>query len=191
MFNPYSGKRLSNLLFIGPIFYQRLRHLVDDKMYARARGTVVALTRQPTHGRSRGGGLRFGEMERDCILSHGISKFLQERLFKVSDLFRIHVCSRCGLMAEVNLELNSVMCRYCVTKGVHLCLFPEKEGRQDLPGGDPLRRQAAAPGTHGHAHPPQTLLRLTNYQHLISMIKLNIIIPNAHHIPHITMAIVS
>lgn len=118
MFNPYSGKRLSNLLFIGPIFYQRLRHLVDDKMYARARGTVVALTRQPTHGRSRGGGLRFGEMERDCILSHGISKFLQERLFKVSDLFRIHVCSRCGLMAEVNLELNSVMCRYCVTKGV-------------------------------------------------------------------------
>lgn len=77
MFNPYSGKRLTNLIAIGPIFYQRLRHLVDDKMYARPRGTVVALTRQPTHGRSRGGGLRFGEMERDCILSHGISKFLQ------------------------------------------------------------------------------------------------------------------
>lgn len=99
MFNPYSGKTLENLIFIGPIFYQRLRHMVDDKMYARARGTVVAITRQPTHGRSRGGGLRFGEMERDCILSHGISKFLQERLFKVSDLFRIHVCSACGLMA--------------------------------------------------------------------------------------------
>ena len=127
MFNPYSGKRLSNLLFIGPIFYQRLRHLVDDKMYARARGTVVALTRQPTHGRSRGGGLRFGEMERDCILSHGISKFLQERLFKVSDLFRIHVCSKCGLMAEVNLELNSVMCRYCITKGVFLQLIQKKK----------------------------------------------------------------
>lgn len=126
MFNPYSGKRLSNLIFIGPIFYQRLRHLVDDKMYARARGTVVALTRQPTHGRSRGGGLRFGEMERDCILSHGISKFLQERLFKVSDLFRIHVCSRCGLMADVNLELNSLICRYCISKGVSVGLFRKR-----------------------------------------------------------------
>ncbi len=60
MFNPHSGNRLENLIFIGPIYYQRLRHLVDDKMYARQRGPVVALTRQPTHGRSRAGGLRFG-----------------------------------------------------------------------------------------------------------------------------------
>lgn len=77
MFNPYSGKKLENLIFIGPIYYQRLRHLVDDKMYARPRGPVVAITRQPTHGRSRAGGLRFGEMERDCIISHGISNFLK------------------------------------------------------------------------------------------------------------------
>jgi len=113
MFNPYSGKRLENLIFIGPIYYQRLRHLVDDKMYARQRGPVVAITRQPTHGRSRAGGLRFGEMERDCIISHGISNFLRERLFLVSDQFRIHVCSKCGLMAVANLTKNVYNCTYC------------------------------------------------------------------------------
>ena len=77
MFNPYSGHQLESQIFIGPIYYQRLRHMVDDKMYARSRGPIVALTRQPTHGRSRAGGLRFGEMERDCIISHGISSFLR------------------------------------------------------------------------------------------------------------------
>jgi DNA-directed RNA polymerase II subunit RPB2 len=113
MFNPYSGKKLENLIFIGPIYYQRLRHLVDDKMYARPRGPVVAITRQPTHGRSRAGGLRFGEMERDCIISHGISNFLRERLCLVSDAFRIHVCSSCGLMAVGNSEKNQYECTYC------------------------------------------------------------------------------
>ena len=113
MFNPYTGKKLENLIFIGPIYYQRLRHLVDDKMYARPRGPVVAITRQPTHGRSRAGGLRFGEMERDCIISHGISNFLRERLFLVSDLFRIHVCSNCGLMAVGNNEKNEYQCTLC------------------------------------------------------------------------------
>lgn len=82
-------------------------------MYARQRGPVVAITRQPTHGRSRAGGLRFGEMERDCIISHGISNFLRERLFLVSDQFRIHVCSKCGLMAVANLSKNSYNCTYC------------------------------------------------------------------------------
>ena len=62
MSNPYTGVKLQNLIFIGPNYYQRLRHLVDEKMYSRSRGIVQALTRQPTHGRSQGGGLRFGEM---------------------------------------------------------------------------------------------------------------------------------
>ena len=124
MFNPYSGKRLENLLFIGPIYYQRLRHLVDDKMYARQRGPVVAITRQPTHGRSRAGGLRFGEMERDCIISHGISNFLRERLFLVSDQFRIHVCARCGLMAVANLTKNAYNCTYCGK--VYILLFRQQ-----------------------------------------------------------------
>ena len=90
-------------------------------MYARARGPVVAITRQPTHGRSRAGGLRFGEMERDCIISHGVSDFLRERLFLVSDLFRIHVCSKCGLMATGNIEKNVYECNFC--KKVHLKSF--------------------------------------------------------------------
>lgn len=124
MFNPYSGKRLQNLIFIGPIYYQRLRHLVDDKMYARPRGPVVAITRQPTHGRSRAGGLRFGEMERDCIISHGISNFLRERLFLVSDLFRIYVCSGCGLMAVGNTQKNKYECTLC--KKVTSFLFRKK-----------------------------------------------------------------
>ena len=113
MFNPYSGKKLENLIFIGPIYYQRLRHLVDDKMYARQRGPVVAITRQPTHGRSRAGGLRFGEMERDCIISHGVSDFLRERLFLVSDRYRIHVCSNCGFMAVANITKNDYKCTRC------------------------------------------------------------------------------
>jgi DNA-directed RNA polymerase II subunit RPB2 len=113
MFNPFTGKSFENLVFIGPIYYQRLRHLVDDKMYARSRGVVVALTRQPTHGRRRSGGLRFGEMERDCVISHGMSEVLKERLFSVSDRFRIHVCNVCGLMAIAQSEQGKYHCKSC------------------------------------------------------------------------------
>jgi len=60
MINPYMGNLLEQMVFIGPIYYQRLRHLIEDKMYSRLRGPLVAITRQPTHGRCRGGGLRFG-----------------------------------------------------------------------------------------------------------------------------------
>lgn len=115
MINPFSGKASANLVFIGPIYYQRLRHMVDDKVYARARGPVVAITRQPTHGRSRGGGLRFGEMERDGIISHGLAQFLQERLLNVSDLFRVFVCSRCGLLAKANPKGHGYGCINCKT----------------------------------------------------------------------------
>jgi len=77
MANPFTGEKFTSLTYIGPIYYQRLRHMVDDKVYSRMRGQVVAITRQPTHGRARGGGLRFGEMERDCVLTHGITNLLQ------------------------------------------------------------------------------------------------------------------
>ncbi|KAI9842564.1 MAG: DNA-dependent RNA polymerase II [Sclerophora amabilis] len=117
MYNGHTGKKLVAQVFLGPTYYQRLRHMVDDKIHARARGPVQIMTRQPVEGRARDGGLRFGEMERDCMISHGASAFLKERLFEVSDPFRVHVCDICGLMTPVaNLKKNHFECRPCKNK---------------------------------------------------------------------------
>ncbi|GLJ37518.1 hypothetical protein SUGI_0762380 [Cryptomeria japonica] len=116
MYNGHTGRKLSAMIFLGPTYYQRLKHMVDDKIHSRGRGPVQILTRQPAEGRSRDGGLRFGEMERDCMIAHGAAHFLKERLFDQSDAYRIHVCEHCGLIAIANLKKNSFDCRGCKNK---------------------------------------------------------------------------
>ncbi|RKP27639.1 DNA-dependent RNA polymerase II second largest subunit [Syncephalis pseudoplumigaleata] len=116
MYNGHTGRKLTAQVFLGPTYYQRLKHMVDDKIHSRARGPVQILTRQPVEGRSRDGGLRFGEMERDCMIAHGAASFLKERLFDASDAYRVHVCDLCGLLAIANLKKNTYECRSCRNK---------------------------------------------------------------------------
>jgi DNA-directed RNA polymerase beta subunit/intein/homing endonuclease len=102
MYNGLTGEQLETNIFIGPVFYQRLKHMVNDKQHSRAIGPMVNLTRQPAEGRSRDGGFRIGEMERDVMLAHGMSKFCKERMFDVSDKYSVYVCKKCGMIASYN-----------------------------------------------------------------------------------------
>ncbi|KAM4572867.1 DNA-directed RNA polymerase III subunit RPC2 [Odontesthes bonariensis] len=102
-----TGEPLEAYIYFGPVYYQKLKHMVLDKMHARARGPRAVLTRQPTEGRSRDGGLRLGEMERDCLIGYGASMLLLERLMISSDAFEVDVCGQCGLLGY------SGWCHYC------------------------------------------------------------------------------
>ena len=113
LYNGQTGQMMKAEIFMGPTFYQRLKHMVIDKKHSRARGPIVSLTRQPCEGRSRDGGLRVGEMERDCMLSHGISMFTKERLMDVSDPFPTAFCKSCGSLAIVNEKEKIYHCGTC------------------------------------------------------------------------------
>lgn len=95
-----TGVAMTCRVFMGPTFYQRLRHMVQDKIHSRARGGYTMLCRQPLEGRSKGGGLRFGEMERDALAAHGTSAVMKDRMLHSSDAFDVQVCQDCGCMCD-------------------------------------------------------------------------------------------
>ena len=113
LYNGITGEQLMVNIFIGPTYYQRLKHMVIDKYHSRSTGPVVLLTRQPAEGRTRDGGLRFGEMERDCIISHGSASFLKERLLDVSDNYKVFICDNCHMFGSVNEQKNIYKCDHC------------------------------------------------------------------------------
>jgi len=113
LYNGFTGSMMDTSIFMGPCYYQRLRHCSADKIHSRSSGPLVMLTRQPAEGRAREGGLRFGEMERDCVIAHGISEFTKERFMECSDLFRCHSCKECGLIAVTNPKEGIWLCRGC------------------------------------------------------------------------------
>jgi len=106
LYNGMNGEQLEANVFFGPTYYMRLKHMVKDKINFRARGPKAELTRQPVGGRALDGGLKIGQMERDCIISHGISKFTQESFMDRSDAYSVVVSKKTGLIAKYNPEKN-------------------------------------------------------------------------------------
>jgi DNA-directed RNA polymerase II subunit RPB2 len=109
LYDGHTGRQIETSIFVGPVFYQRLKHMVNDKEHSRSIGPVVNLTRQPAEGRSRDGGFRIGEMERDVMIAHGMSKFCRERMYNVSDKYAVHVCKCCGMIATFNNGDKGIM----------------------------------------------------------------------------------
>ena len=120
LYNGMSGEILESMIFIAPCYYQRLKHMVVDKSHARNRGAQQLLTRAPTEGRSRDGGLRIGEMEKDSIISHGAGDVAKDRLFEQSDIFECVACEKCGHFAregtdDTSVKNSGMWCEHCKT----------------------------------------------------------------------------
>ena len=114
MYNSRTGEQIHTEIFIGPTYYQRLKHMVYDKIHSRSNnGPIVGHTRQPAEGRARDGGLRIGEMEQECLWGHGAASFLKERFMECSDNYRVFVCKKCEMIANVNPEIGLYSCKAC------------------------------------------------------------------------------
>lgn len=112
-YNGFTGSKIKTKLFAAPCYYQRLKHMVEDKIHARSIGSIVGLTRQPVSGRAKGGGLKIGGMEINAIIAHGASMVLNDKLMRCSDAFDCYVCDNCGLLADFNNETGLYHCRTC------------------------------------------------------------------------------
>lgn len=127
LYNGRTGQQISTEIFFGPIFYYRLKHMVTDKIHARGGGPNeprVFLTRQPTSGRSKKGGLRIGEMERDVLLAHGLSQFIKENMMEKSDRYTWAACKHCGIIAKYTPKKGIYECLGCANTELSLITTP-------------------------------------------------------------------
>mgnify|MGYP001216335088 CR=1 FL=1 len=113
MYCGITGKKMKSEIFIGPTYYMRLKHMVLDKVHSRSIGPRQALTRQPLEGRSRDGGLKIGEMEKDAMVAHGVGQFLKERMMETSDITKVYVCDVCGRFASKVFDKDYYYCAGC------------------------------------------------------------------------------
>ncbi len=120
LYDGVTGEMIPAEIFIGPCFYQKLHHMAAEKLHSRSRGPVQILTHQPTEGRAREGGLRFGEMERDCLLGHGAAMLLKDRLLYGSDRYTAYVCAKCGNFVAYNPRADIYICPLC-GEGPEVC----------------------------------------------------------------------
>ena len=108
-----TGKKIQAEIFMGPTYTVRLKHMTADKYHSRSRGPRQALTRQPLEGRSRDGGLKIGEMEKDAMIAHGMAQFLKERMMETSDITKVYICDDCGLFAAKVIDKDYHWCKAC------------------------------------------------------------------------------
>ena len=113
MYNGMNGKYIDYEIFIGPVYYQRLQKFVNEQIYAVSHGSTDAITRQPLDGKSSNGGLRAGEMEKDALISNGLSRFLSEKFYDHSNGYKVYICRGCGKYATVNHKLKRYKCKQC------------------------------------------------------------------------------
>ena len=139
LYSGITGEQLRTSIFMGPIYYQRIKLMVADKMHSRGTGPVQALVRQPAAGRANNGGLRIGEMERDSILSHGTSSFLQETVMTRSDKYSVQIDENTGLIdySDTNSIKHQVHMPYAMKLLIQelqtMCIYPRIEIDTEIP----------------------------------------------------------